>query len=381
MHRVSSKRGLSPSASGVALRLGCVATLLPRALLAEPAVATLAEPAVYGADTRQEARLHPDPLLRDRARLSTLALVPKASLTPAGERMQFSAPSFAEENPLCEDAAFQDQPVLADCSGVLVAADLVLTAGHCVESQAECERTAFVLDFTLNEGGELVIPSDKVFECEELLAQELTPLGKPVLFDHALIRLKAPGASGGRPVPVRGDPVGLTEPLALIGTSLGLPIKIDSAGKVVDPGGADHDYFAAQFDLFHRGSGSPVFDMSGNLVGVGVRGGVDFDSEGACVRLRSVSENSTYAEEASYASTALIRSGGADGVEWSLARADDREQASAGPGASCSARPGPASGGAWLSLCWFVGSVWRARRRRPSARFFSRLGCTGTECP
>jgi hypothetical protein len=82
------------------------------------------------------------------------------------------APSLAEANDLCEGEPFADQPSAAVCSGLLVDADLVLTAGHCAR-MLPCAEMRIVTGFFYREDGELARPSDDdVHECAEVLASE-----------------------------------------------------------------------------------------------------------------------------------------------------------------------------------------------------------------
>jgi len=301
------------------LELLCL--LLVTAGMAVPSPARAAETAattssalVYGDDSRAEARAESDPGLRELARKSTVAIIPREALVVESDAVFYDAPPLAEESALCPGQPFEDQPVLARCTGVLVMDDVVLTAGHCMDDENDCSGSWFVLDYTLDESGEVLIEPGNVFGCERVLARELSSVGEPVVFDHALVKLDRPVLGRGTPVPVRGNAVEPGEALVLIGNGLGLPTKIDAQGRAVLARSTQADYFGAEVDNFHRGSGSPIFDVWGLLVGIAVRGGVDFDGTGTCQFVRSVASGTATMEQASYAGTALIRSGYGDQV-------------------------------------------------------------------
>jgi V8-like Glu-specific endopeptidase len=270
---------------------------------------------VYGEDTRQEAREHANPILRRLARKSVVSLIPKNSLFFEEERVLYEASTLREESDVCPSERFEQQPVLADCSGVIVDRDLVLTAGHCITTQTDCDESYFVLDFTIDSQEMVHLDPINVFECKEIIRSEISHFSEPTVYDYALIRLKRPVDGQGIPVSVRSEQLSRGESISLIGNGLGLPTKIDSDGRVVLPGSPERDYFTFQADFFHRGSGSPIFDEVGRLVGIAVRGGTDFDGKTSCQEIRVEPQDSPYSEEASYASESLIRAGYAHLVE------------------------------------------------------------------
>ena len=53
---------------------------------------------------------------------------------------------------MCPDERFAAQPANADCSATLIAPDIMLTAGHCINS---CGDSRFVFDYYVTAGGTL----------------------------------------------------------------------------------------------------------------------------------------------------------------------------------------------------------------------------------
>ena len=74
----------------------------------------------------------------------------------------------------------------ATCSSFLVGEDLVVTAGHCIKNQIDCDRFVFVFDYyqTSETTSEFRFPQEKVFGCSEVIEQK-----KSAMLDYALIRL------------------------------------------------------------------------------------------------------------------------------------------------------------------------------------------------
>ncbi|GAB4196344.1 MAG: hypothetical protein OHK0013_03450 [Sandaracinaceae bacterium] len=266
------------------------------------------EPVVYGSDDRREVYEHPDATLRARARDAIVALVPAHAVDtsdPSDVRL-LSSP-LAETHRLCAGQRFADQPTAANCSGTLIDDDLVLTAGHCLADQAACEATRFVFDYFYEGPGTLAtIARSDVYGCRRLVVRALDGGSR----DYAVVQLDRPATADGRvPVAVRttSGPVSAGAGLAILGFGSGLPAKIDTGGRVLDPRARTLDYFTATTDSFGGNSGSGVFDLaSGELVGALVRGDDDYVDAGGCFVVNVLPESGeTGGESVAYVRHAL----------------------------------------------------------------------------
>lgn len=162
-------------------------------------------------------------------------------------------------NPLCPDEPFRDQPAVAFCSGVLVAPDLIATAGHCVTC-SDVTDTAVVFGFVMYDAftPALTIDADQVYRGAEVLA---TQDGYP---DWSLIRLQRE-VTDHAPVSVRtsGRP-GEGQELLIVGHPYGIPRKYDAGGTLQS--NTAEGFFEANFDAYPGNSGSGVFDSDSRQV-------------------------------------------------------------------------------------------------------------------
>ena len=123
------------------------AVALPSFVSAQDDVGSNVSAVVYGQDDRTDVYAHADAELRDLARESIVVMF-GTPLTPTdGVATVPASPTLSSGFGVCEDRRFADQPIWGDCSGTLIAPDLVLTAGHCVETQRECEGVQFAFDY------------------------------------------------------------------------------------------------------------------------------------------------------------------------------------------------------------------------------------------
>jgi hypothetical protein len=259
-------------------------------------VGARAEQVVYGDDDRFEVFEHPNAQLREIAKRSIVALIPHHRLQrgPDGT-YEIEAKSLGEVKNLCPGERFGEQPTAASCSAVLISPDLVLTAGHCMESQASCEAFAYVFNYSMSSERQLTtIVDDDVYRCARLVVRDQTRGQRTP--DFAIIQLDRPVAPPRRPIEVRSGSAALDEreSLSMIGFGSGLPSKIDSGGTVADPRAGEVDFFIANTDAFAGHSGSATLDSENRLAGILVAGREpDYvsDQKSACQRVNTFGDN------------------------------------------------------------------------------------------
>lgn len=236
---------------------------------------------VYGKDDRLDLVDVLNPQQRELAH-STVALMSKSDLQQnASGVIDIASESLQSYFSVCSSEPFADQPSGAFCSGSLIGKNLILTAGHCVKSQAACNGTRFVFDYAITEKGKYPTQTkeENVYACKTLLYREEVGSGA----DFAIIELDRE-VEGRTPLKLadRSEaeaPNGTS--VLIIGHPSGLPTKVDGGGKVRD--NSKNGYFVATTDSYGGNSGSAVFSLeSGEIEGVLVRGEADFVWQNGC---------------------------------------------------------------------------------------------------
>ncbi|MGD9510752.1 MAG: serine protease [Geminicoccaceae bacterium] len=271
--RAGARAGFVTLALGLAVSYGTLAT--------QPAVAAGASPrVVYGADNRQE--VYQLNAVRKKLAASTVAMVtgdPKLAGKPITLPLN---PDLQTQYKLCDGQRFAKQPVPAFCSGALVAADIVLTAGHCVKAQGSKEGVAlnqmlFVFDFDMQNPSTVAItfPGKNVYAAKSLIRRVQSNT-----VDYALIRLDRNVA--GRPALKIAPKEQLFngKQLFVIGHPSGLPTKLADHASITR---VKATTFTANLDTFEGNSGSPIFSAQSNaIIGVLDSGKKDYVRKGNC---------------------------------------------------------------------------------------------------
>lgn len=231
---------------------------------------------IYGVDDRKDIFESTNSLYK-KLSVSTAAMIPNGSLEEReGDIVEITGTTLAEDG-ICPDARFVKQITAANCSGFLVGEDYLVTAGHCIESLADCSRYSWVFDYANTDGEKTSyqVPKSSVYTCTEIIARSLD---RATDNDYALVKLDRK-VSGRAPLKFRASgKIGNRADLVVIGHPSGLPTKIADGAKVRT--NSNKYYFQATLDTFGGNSGSAVFDAKTGIVeGILVRGERDYISD------------------------------------------------------------------------------------------------------
>ena len=246
---------------------------------------------IYGEDTRRDVYMEESGMLRRLAVESSVAFITAEHLArDSAGNFAIVSETLGAVNNLCPEEAFTSQPAAATCSGVLVDDQLVLTAGHCVSEDLTCDNRLLVFDYAITDPDRaLAVDERAIYRCRSIPLRNygLDPSGRR--YDYAFVELDRPVSSARQPVTLgpAGPPPGSA--LAVIGYPGGLPVKIDTGAELLWMRQC-RDYFTLNSDTFQSSSGSGVFDEIGQLIGIFVRGGSDYeyDSKRDCAVSRRI---------------------------------------------------------------------------------------------
>lgn len=244
-----------------------------------------AQAVVYGTDTRVEAFNYPQ--YSDLRRATALMASP-VYITSTEKDFTFNFAQLKDDlsHQLCPEHMFANQnSAYVNCTGVLVAPDKILTAGHCMVNfgEAQDKVTAFCkgfdwyfdYEYQLGKNIELKnISINKKYSCKKVIyaahsyAQPDKDGFVATAKDYALIQLDRPVLDRS---PVNLAPsapeVILPQKIFSFGFPLGIPMKYASSTLDKDLGSA----WSSQLDVWGGQSGSPVFNLQKELVGLVVR--------------------------------------------------------------------------------------------------------------
>jgi len=247
--------------------------LVTAALLTFDASASVLSPdVVYGKDNRVEASLSKNPEYRRLAQ-SVATLIPNKYVINLPLSKTRIRGSKLTKFGVCKTERFASQISAGDCTGFLVAPDLLVTAGHCITSMDDCNSKKWVFDYTTSKEkqGSMNVKDSSVYSCVEIIERKLDRSNRN---DYALLRLDRK-VTDREPLKFRGaGKAAIGDELVIIGSPSGLPLKVADGAAVRS---LEEVFFVANLDSFGGNSGSPVINAKTSEVeGILVRGDKDY---------------------------------------------------------------------------------------------------------
>lgn len=247
---------------------------------------------IYGEDNRIETYQANKQLQKLAA--STAGMINTIKTIKVGKNTMLPPYTISDDMGLCKTERFADQPSAVSCSGFLVGPDLLVTAGHCIQTQKDCDDVTWVFDYKVkseSEKTDILVPSKDTYKCSKVIESKLFS-SYTLKKDYALIKLDRV-VKGRTPLKFRtSGKVALKADLTVIGHPSGLPQKVGGGAKVLS--NAHDNYFKTNLDTFGGNSGSAVFNTKTGLVeGILVRGAKDYDKVGGCLKVHKTVEEIT----------------------------------------------------------------------------------------
>jgi hypothetical protein len=264
------------------------------------APAPLDSKAIYGTDNRRDIHQITDPNVLE-AYESTCVMVLSSLLIDNGngtssffhvDTATLNDRVVAEGKPaLCMTEPFRTQPAPGQCSAFLVAPDIVVTAGHCIQNASDCAKYSFIFGFQMTNAttARETFQNSEIYTCSQILDRRFTD-GDDTQPDWAVIRLDR-AVTGHTPLPIRrSGSVTVGQEVIMIGYPRGLPAKVVDGATVrnID----SPNFFVTNLDSYTGNSGSAVFDAETLQVeGALVAGDPDFVTVGGCSRSMQCPDN------------------------------------------------------------------------------------------
>ncbi len=253
---------------------------------------------IYGDDNRVDVYASNDSVLAELSK-STAAMINSRDLKTKSDGFVEIQGKTLVERGICSSERFSHQTSSANCSGFIVGENLLVTAGHCIRTQADCDSYRWVFDYKVDDAthSRVSVSSDKIYSCKRIISRSLDNLSKD---DYAFIELDR-AVSDRRPLSYReSGTISRGEPLVVIGHPTGLPTKIADQAKVRS---LQSKYFIANLDTYGGNSGSAVINANTHEVeGILVRGETDYvyDSQKGCQVSFKCTEDGCRGEDVTY---------------------------------------------------------------------------------
>lgn len=222
---------------------------------------------------------------------------PQQTICSSAHLQVSSGPKIIE---MCSEERFGDQPNPGNCSGFLIAPDLLVTAGHCATGPKDCSDFLWVFDYQIknnNSKAPTSISHSNIYKCKKIVSATLI---NELNIDYGIIQLDRP-VFDRTPLEFRSEgKIPNNTNIVVIGYPSGLPAKVVSGAKVRDNSWLYK--FSANTDTYGGNSGSAVFNEETLLLeGILVQGEKDFitDPVKQCIRTNYCDDDKCAGEKVS----------------------------------------------------------------------------------
>lgn len=243
---------------------------------------TLHARVIYGPDHRRDILSLADPADRDLAESVAVVIPNKLLLDLGNGQTRVSGQKLGTTYSLCPSERFRDQIAPGACTAFLVSADLVVSAGHCFQTQKDCTDMRIVFGFSATPQAltPSLLKTSDIYSCHSIVHSEIRPDG----VDFAVVRLNR--ASSRTPLTLSaGAPSPVGTPVLTVASTSGLPMKWIDGAAIREVRG---NYSLANLDTAAGSSGAPIFNAGTHQVeGLLIRGDYDYEWDGSCQKSQS----------------------------------------------------------------------------------------------
>lgn len=236
---------------------------------------------IYGQDDRLDIFESSDNLMKELSLSTAVQILNRNLVETTPGQYTVKAETLAESG-MCKSERFANQPTAGNCSGFLVAGDKLVTAGHCINSDFDCQGHYWVFDFANKEKEEktFTFNKDQVYRCSKIIERKKDSMTQA---DYAVVKLERV-VTGRTPLKYRTEGKPADDAVfTVIGHPTGLPTKITAAADMRN--NTNPTFFVTNADTYGGNSGSAVVDSRTGIVeGILVRGDQDYSrTEDGCL--------------------------------------------------------------------------------------------------
>lgn len=282
------------------LKLSFIVTLCFFSLAANALKLPVKPTVIYDEDDRKDYNEISQTSSFDGKR-SVLAIIYNENInTLKNGEVHIDGKSIGEERQLCASETFRDQLAVADCTAFLIAPNIAVTAGHCMNTVQDCKKKKFVQNYAVTASNDMkdafFVYNENVATCTEIIAREKN---QATGLDYAILKLDRDLESNHYFKMRTEGSVELGAKLTVMGYPSGLPLKYTQNSVVRE--NTNPIFFQMNADTFGGNSGSPVIDeVTGLVEGILVRGERDYELDRAqnCYRAKKCQSGFCRGEDA-----------------------------------------------------------------------------------